>query len=171
MSTSIFKECASFHIRNSHLRLFLRVRCVFDLPIIDLSYLVYCIIPYSFVYTVYRIVPSMVSNPSYLYFILSLILRYPSGADPGFQVRRGALKKIAPSGGRCEKFWGISCEKSRFYDKKSYFFQLRREARKFLGYFVWKITILRQKIIFFSNFRGGARRVRPPPGSAPVLYI
>jgi hypothetical protein len=22
------------------------------------------------------------------------------GADPGFQVRRGALKKIAPSGGR-----------------------------------------------------------------------
>ena len=32
---------------------------------------------------------------------------------------------------------------------------------KNLGYFVWKITILRQKIIFFSNFRGGARRVRP----------
>ena len=58
------------------------------------------------------------------------------GADPGFQVRGGALKKIAPSGGRCEKFGGISCEKSRFYDKKSYFFQLRREARNFLGYFV-----------------------------------
>ena len=59
------------------------------------------------------------------------------GADPGFQVRGGgALKKIAPSGGRREKFGGISCEKSRFYAKKSYFFQLRREARKFLGYFV-----------------------------------
>ena len=85
------------------------------------------------------------------------------------------------------RHWGISCEKSRFYAKKSYFFQLRREARKCLGYFVWKITILRQKIIFFpiaeggaknfgvfrvknhdftpknyifSNFRGGARRVR-----------
>jgi hypothetical protein len=43
-----------------------------------------------------------------------------SGADPGFQVRGSALKKIAPSGGRREKFWGISCEKSRFYDKKSY---------------------------------------------------
>jgi hypothetical protein len=26
---------------------------------------------------------------------------------------------------------------------------LRREARTFLGCFVWKITILRQKIIFF----------------------
>ena len=73
-----------------------------------------------------------------------------TGADPGFQVRGGALKKIAPSGGgakifvvfrvknydftpknyifsncggRCENCWGISCEKSRFYAKKSYFFQ------------------------------------------------
>jgi hypothetical protein len=74
----------------------------------------------------------------------------------------------------------------------------RREARKFWGYFVWKITILRQKIIFFpiaeggaknvgvfrvknhdytpknhifSNFRGGgARRVRPPLDPPPVLY-
>jgi hypothetical protein len=27
-----------------------------------------------------------------------------SGADPGFQVRGGALKKIAPSGGRRENF-------------------------------------------------------------------
>ena len=33
------------------------------------------------------------------------------------------LKKIAPSGGRHENFWGVSCEKSRFYAKKSYFFQ------------------------------------------------
>ena len=48
----------------------------------------------------------------------------------------GALKKIAPSGGRREKFWGISCEKSRLYAKKSYFFQFQGG--------------------------GGARRVRPP---------
>jgi hypothetical protein len=47
-----------------------------------------------------------------------------SGADSGFQVRGGrAIKKIAPSGGRHEHFWGTSCEKSRFYAKKSYFFQ------------------------------------------------
>jgi hypothetical protein len=46
-----------------------------------------------------------------------------SGADSGFQVRGGALKKTAPNGGRREHFWGISCEKSRFYAKKSYFFQ------------------------------------------------
>ena len=65
-----------------------------------------------------------------------MIYLYIKGADPGFQVRGGALKKIAPSGGRRENFWGISCEKSRFYAKKSYFFRLRREARKFLRYFV-----------------------------------
>jgi hypothetical protein len=47
---------------------------------------------------------------------------------------------------------------------------LRREARKFLGYFVWKITILRQKIIFFSNFRGEARAgCAPPPLDPPLL--
>ena len=57
-------------------------------------------------------------------------------------------------GRRRENFWGISCEKS---PKKSYFFQLRTEARKFLGYFVWKITILRQKIIFFPIADGGAK--------------
>jgi hypothetical protein len=50
------------------------------------------------------------------------MLKY-TGADPGFKVRGGVLKKIAPSGGRCEKFWGILCEKSQFYAKKSYFFQ------------------------------------------------
>ena len=45
--------------------------------------------------------------------------------------------------GRREKSWGISCEKSRFYAKKT----------------------------FFSNFRGGrapGAPTPPPPGSAPV---
>jgi hypothetical protein len=60
------------------------------------------------------------------------------GADPGFQVRGAYLKNCAE----------------------------RREARKFWGYFVWKITILRQKNHIFSNFRGGAPGA-PPPGSAP----
>ena len=99
-----------------------------------------------------------------------LLISYIPGADPGFQVRGGALKKIAPSGGRCENFWGISCEKSRFYDKESYFFQLRREARTFLGYFVWKITILRQKIIFLPIL-GGARVRCPPPWIRPCIHV
>jgi hypothetical protein len=48
----------------------------------------------------------------------------------------------------------------------------RREARKILGYFVWNNTILRQKILFFSNFRRGACRVRPPldPPGAPLTW-
>ena len=45
-----------------------------------------------------------------------------AGADPGFQVRGDTLIK------KKKKNWGgggggISCEKSRFYAKKSYFFQ------------------------------------------------
>ena len=36
----------------------------------------------------------------------------------------GALKKVAPSGGRRENFGDISCEKSRYYAKKSYFFPI-----------------------------------------------
>ena len=87
-----------------------------------------------------------------------------TGADPGFQVRGGALKKIAPSGGRREKFWGISCETSRFYAKKSYFFQLRREARTFFGLFRVKNHDFTPKNHIFSNFRGA-----PPPGFAPAL--
>ena len=44
-----------------------------------------------------------------------------TGADPGFQVRGGggAVQKNGPSGGRREKFLGISCENSRFYAKKA----------------------------------------------------
>ena len=47
-----------------------------------------------------------------------------AGADPGFQVRGGALKKIAQNVGRRENFGGISCEKSRFYAKKIIFFPI-----------------------------------------------
>jgi hypothetical protein len=75
-----------------------------------------------------------------------------AGADPGFQVRGGggALKKIAPSGGRGIIFWGILCEKSRFYTKKSSFFQLRREARKFWGISCEKSRFYAKKSYFFK---------------------
>ena len=53
---------------------------------------------------------------------------YP-GADPGFQDRGAHLKKNAPSGGRSENFWGISCEKSRFYTPKNLIFSNFRGAR------------------------------------------
>ena len=57
------------------------------------------------------------------------------GRIQDFKLGGGALKKIVPSGGMCKIFWGISCEKSRFYAKKSYFFPI---------------------------FGGGACRVHPP---------
>ena len=59
-----------------------------------------------------------------------------TGADPGFQVRGTHLKTIAPSGARCENYW---------------------------GYFVWKITILSKNIIFFSILGGGAPPPLDPP--------
>ena len=93
-----------------------------------------------------------------------------------------------------ENFWGISCEKSRFYAKKSYFFPLAEGGAKISGVFRMKNHNLRQKIIFyplaeggaiifgvfrvknhdftpknhiFSNFRWGARRV-PLPLDPPL---
>jgi hypothetical protein len=95
------------------------------------------------------------------------VLTGKPGADPWFQVRGAHLKKVHRAEG----------------------------GAKILGYFVWKITILRQKIIFFPiaeggtkifgvfrvknhnftpknnifpNFRGGRVPGAPPSGSAPV---
>jgi hypothetical protein len=64
-------------------------------------------------------VGAALSHIIYCLRILYSVWVYSTGADPGFQV---------------------STEKNSAE---------RREARTFLGYFLWKITILRQKIIFF----------------------
>ena len=96
---------------------------------------------------------------------------YISGADPGFQVRGGALKKIAPSRGRRENFWGISCEKSRFYAKKSYFSNFRGGARNFWGISCEKSRFYAKKNHIFTNFRGGAPPPPPPPPESAPVYI
>jgi hypothetical protein len=64
-------------------------------------------------------------NKNTTQYVLDTIIRKQTQITqiPRFQVRGGALKKIAPSGGRRENCWCISCGKSRFYAKKSYFFQ------------------------------------------------
>ena len=85
------------------------------------------------------------------------------GADPGFQVRGGgALKKLRRAEGGAKFFWVFRMKNHDFTPKNLYFFQLRREARKFLGYFVWKISILRQKKSYFFQFLGGASPLDPP---------
>ena len=72
----------------------------------------------------------------------STFCRYWAGADPGFQVRGGVFKKIAPSGGKREKF----------------------------GVFRVKNHDFTPKIHIFANFRGGGggRARCAPPGSAPA---
>ena len=67
-----------------------------------------------------------------------------TGADPGFQVRGGALKKIAPRGGRHNLFWVFRVKNHDFTPKN----------------------------LIFSNFRrGGGRAGCTPPGSAPDLGL
>ena len=70
-------------------------------------------------------------------------IAYIPGEDPGFQARGGGLKK------KCAE---------------------RREARKLLGYFVRKITILRQKIIFFPIL-GEARAGCAPSWIRPCIRM
>ena len=81
----------------------------------------------------------------------------------------GALKKLRRAEGGANIFGVFRVKNHDFTPKKSYFFQLRKEAPKLFGYFVWKITILRQKNLIFSNFRG-ARAGCAPSGSAPERY-
>ena len=93
-----------------------------------------------------------------------------AGADPGFQVKGGALKKISPSGGRCEKFWGISCEKSRFYDKKIIFFPIAEGGAKIFGVFrVKNHDFTPKKIIFFPILGGGGAPGASPPLDPPLI--
>jgi hypothetical protein len=49
--------------------------------------------------------------------------------------------------------------------QKIILFPIAEGGAKILGYFVWKITILHQKIIFFPILGGG----RAPPESAPAI--
>jgi hypothetical protein len=86
------------------------------------------------------------------------------GADPGFQVRGGALKKIAPSGGRRENCWGISY-KNHDLTTKNNIFSNCGGRREIFGVFRVKNHDFTPKNLFFSNFRGGA-----PPGSASDTY-
>ena len=87
--------------------------------------------------------------------------------------RNGTLlsnRNSLPSGGRRENFRGISCEKSLFYAKKSYFFTIAEGGSKIFGIFRVKNHDFTPKNYIFSNFRGRGARAgwAPPPGSAPV---
>jgi hypothetical protein len=82
------------------------------------------------------------------------------------------LKKIAPSGGRRENFWGISCEKSLFYAKKS-FFPIAEGGAKIFGVFRVKNHDFTPNKIIFSPILGGggARAGCAPRWIRPCNYI
>ena len=96
-----------------------------------------------------------------------------SGADPGFQVRGGALKKNCAEQREARNFWGISCEKSRFYAKKSYFFfNCRGRREHFWGISCEKSRFYaKKKNHIFSNFRGGGRAPGAHPLNPPLIML
>jgi hypothetical protein len=96
-----------------------------------------------------------------------------SGADPEFQVRGGgALKKIAPSGGRLENLLGISCEKSRFYAKKIIIFPIAQGGAKIVGVFRVKNHDLKPKKKIVIPILGRARAAcAPTPLDRPCVYL
>ena len=101
----------------------------------------------------------------YLSYVLAWTIYWTSqGRIQDFKLAGGgALKKIARAEGDAKNFWVFRVKNHDFTPKKSDFFQMQREARKFVGYFVWKITILRQKIIFFPI-------LGPPPWIRPCEW-
>jgi hypothetical protein len=90
------------------------------------------------------------------------------GRIQDFKLGGEHLKKLRRVEGGAKIFGVFRVKHHDFTPKKSYFFRLRREVRTFLGYFVWKITILRQKIIFFPIL-GGARAGCASPWIRPCL--
>jgi hypothetical protein len=68
-----------------------------------------------------------------------IVIEWFSGADPGFKVRGAHLKKLRRAEGGAKNF----------------------------GVFRVKITILRQKILFFPILGGGWAPPPPHPGSDP----
>ena len=93
------------------------------------------------------------------------------GRIQDFKLGGGALKKIVPSRGRRENCWGISCEKSRFYAKTSYFSNFRGGARNCWDISCEKSRFYAKKIIFLPILGGGGRAGCAPPPLNPPLQL
>ena len=94
------------------------------------------------------------------------ITMHNPGADPGFQVRGGALKKIAPSGGRREKVGVFRVKNHYFTPKNRIFFNFRGKREKFGGISCGKTRFYAKKSYFFPILGGVAGRA--PSESAPA---
>ena len=91
--------------------------------------------------------------------ILTVRVNTFQGRIQDFKLWGAHLKKLRRAEG--ENFWGISCEKSRFYTKKSYFFPIAEGDAKIFGVFRVKNHDFTPKNHIFSNFRGGRAGYAP----------
>ena len=108
---------------------------------------------------------SNIQLPLFFYTTDSNVCKYPfTGANPGFQVRGAHLKILRRAEGGAKIVWGISCEKSRFYAKKSYFSNFRGGAQNVWGISCEKSRFYAKKIIFLPILGG------PPPLNPPLIY-
>ena len=74
--------------------------------------------------------------------------------------------------GKRENFWGISCEKSRFYAKKIVFFPIAEGKREhFWGISCEKSRFYEKKIIFFPILGGARAGCVPPPLNPPLDFF
>ena len=103
--------------------------------------------------------------------ILTVRVNTFQGRIQDFKLGGAHLKKLRRAEGGAKIFGVFRVKNHDFTPKNLIFFQLRRETRKFLGYFVWKITILRQKIIFFPILGGGGRAGYAPLWIRPCICI
>ena len=85
------------------------------------------------------------------------------GRIQDFKLGGASLKKIAPSRGRRENFWGISCEKSRFYAKNHIFSNCGGRRENFWGISCEKSRFYAKKSYFFPILGGGHVPGAPPP--------
>ena len=94
----------------------------------------------------------------------------PQGRIQDFKLG-GALKKVAQSVGRREKFWGISCEKNTILRQKIIFFPIAEGDAKNFGVFRVKNHDFTPKNHIFPILGGARAGCAPPPGSAPAPDI
>ena len=98
--------------------------------------------------------------------------RYNTGAVPGFQVRGAHLKKLRRAKGGTNIFGVFRVKNHDFTPKKSYFSNFRGCARNFWGISCEKSRFYAKKIIFFPILGGeGARAGCAPPLNPPLITV
>jgi hypothetical protein len=101
------------------------------------------------------------SNKNLLYQpLIATTYRRAAGADPGFQVRGGALKKLHRAEGGA-KIFGVFRVKNHDFTPKKHIFSNCGGRREIFGVFRVKNHDFTPKNHIFSNFRGARAGCAP----------